>query len=80
MIKIELITPAFLISNKTTKKGTEILVVEYDKPVTVRKLLKDTNIQVEFLGLIMLNAKNINQNFILNNSCQIKLFPLLGGG
>ena len=80
IIKIELIVTGFLSSNKSSKKGTEIIEVEYDNPVTVRKLLKDTKIKVKFLGLIILNGKNINQDFLINNSCQIKLFPLIGGG
>ena len=80
IIKIELIVTGFLSSNKSSKKGTEIIEVEYDNPVTVRKLLEDTKIKVKFLGLIILNGKNINQDFLINDSCQIKLFPLIGGG
>ena len=80
MIKIELITSGFLSSNKSAKRGTEIIKVEYSNPVTVRKLLIDTKIKIKFLGLIILNGKSISRDFLINKSCEIKLFPLIGGG
>ncbi|MEA2022057.1 MAG: hypothetical protein U9N08_06255 [Candidatus Caldatribacteriota bacterium] len=57
----------------------ETIKVEYNNPVTVRNLLKDTKIKIEFLGLIILNGKNINQDFLINYFCCVKLYPLLGG-
>jgi len=80
IIKIELIVTGFLSSKKLAKKSTEIIEVEYNNPVTVRELLRDTKIKIKFLGLIILNGKNINQDFLINYSCCIKLYPLLGGG
>lgn len=80
MIKIILIVTGFLSSNRSVQGGTDIIEIECNDPVTVRKLLMDTKIKVKFLGLIMLNGKNVDQDFLINKSCKIKLFPLMGGG
>jgi len=80
IIKIELIVAGFLGSSKSTKNGTEIIKREYINSITVREVLADAKIKLRFIGLIMLNGKNTNQDFLINYSCRIKLYPLLGGG
>jgi hypothetical protein len=80
IIKIELIVAGFLGSSKSTKNGPEIIKREYINPITVREVLTDAKIKLRFIGLIMLNGKNTNQDFLINHSCRIKLYPLLGGG
>ena len=80
MIKIKLIVNGFLSNNKSLKGGKEIIELEYEKSVTIRKLMIEAKIKLEFLGLIILDGKNIDQDFLVTDSCQIKLFPILGGG
>ena len=80
IIRIELIATGFLGSKKSAKHDTEIIIKEYICPITVRKLLIDARIKVDFLGLIMLNGESIHQDFLIETSCRIKLFPILGGG
>ena len=80
IFKVELIATGFLGSNKTNKNGTEIIEREYDHSITVREVLMDAKIKLGFVGLIMLNNKSIDQGFLINDSCCIKLYPLLGGG
>ena len=80
IIRIELVATGFLGSKKSAKHGTEIIIKEYICPITVRKLLIDARIKVDFLGLIILNGKSIHQDFLIETSCRIKLFPILGGG
>ena len=80
IIRIELVATGFLGSGKSGKQGTEIIIKEYIYPITVKKLLIDAKIKVNFLGLIILNGKSIHQDFLIETSCRIKLFPILGGG
>ena len=49
MIKIKLIVNGFLSNNKSLKGGKEIIELEYEKSVTIRKLMIEAEIKLEFL-------------------------------
>ena len=80
MIKVELIISGFLGPGETNHQGLETITKEYTQPLTIGEILLDAKIKVNFLGLIVKNGKTIHRDFLIKESCQIKLFPLLGGG
>lgn len=81
MIKIKLIVPKSLNNNQDIKGNTHIFDLEYENPVTVDQVLKDNNINRNFPILVVLNGtKNVNKKYLIEESCELKLFILMGGG
>ncbi len=81
MIKIKLIVPKLLSNNQDIKGNTHIFDLEYKNPVTVDQVLKDNDIKRDFLGLMVLNGtKNVNKKYLIEESCELKLFILMAGG
>jgi len=81
MIKIKLVVPKLLSSDQNIKGHTQVLNLEYRNPVTVEQVLKDNKIKMHFLGFMVLNGnKNVNKKFLIEESCELKLFLLMAGG
>ncbi len=81
MIKIKLLVPKLLSSEPKIKGNTQILNLEYSHPVTVGQVLKDNKIKMDFLGFMLLDGKkNVNKKFLIEESCELKLFLLMAGG
>ena len=81
MIKIKLIVPKLLSNNQLMKGNTHILDLEYKQPVTVGQIIKDNNINLHFLGFMVLNGKkNVNRAYQIEQSCELKLFIIMCGG
>ena len=81
MIKIKLIVPKLLSSEPNIKGNTQIINLEYNNPVTVDQVLTDNKIKINFLGIILLDGKkNVNKKFLIEESCELKLFLLMDGG
>ncbi|MFW6148809.1 MAG: hypothetical protein ACOC6D_02995 [Atribacterota bacterium] len=81
MIKIKLVVPKLLSSDQNIKGNTQVLNLEYSNPVMVEQVLKDNNINMHFLGFMVLNGnKNVNKKFLIEESCELKLFLLMAGG
>jgi hypothetical protein len=81
MIKIKLVVPKLLSSDQNIKGNTQVLNLEYGNPVTVEQILKDNNINMHFLGFMVLNGnKNVNKKFLIEESSELKLFLLMAGG
>ena len=81
MIKIKLVVPKLLMYDQNIKGHTQVLNLEYNNPVTVDQVLKDKKINMHFLGFMVLNGnKNVNKNFLIEESCELKLFLLMAGG
>jgi len=81
MIKIKLVVPKLLSGNQNTTGNTQVLNLEYNNPVTVEQVLKDNKIKMHFLGFMVLNGnKNVNKKFLIEESCELKLFLLMAGG
>jgi len=81
MIKINLVVPKLLSSDPNIKGDKQILHLEYNHPVTVDQVLKDNQIKVDFLGFMLLDGKkNVNKKFLIEESCELKLFLLMAGG
>lgn len=81
MIRIKLLVPKLLLSNPKEKFSTQILTLEYDHPITVEHVLKDQKIKTAFLRLILVNGKkSVNRNYLIEESCELKLYMMVDGG
>jgi len=81
MIKIKLVVPKLLRYDQNIKGHTQVLSLKYGNPVTVEQVLKDNKINMHFLGFMVLNGnKNVNKKFLIEESCELKLFLLMAGG
>jgi len=80
-IKIKLFIPKSLSSKKDLMESTQLLELEYDNPVKVEQILKDSKIKDDYLGIILLNGeKNIDKEYLIQQSCELRLFLMMAGG
>jgi len=81
MIKIKLIVPKLLSNNQSMKGDTHVFDLEYEQPVTVVRVLKDNKINMLFLGYMLIDGKkNVNKLYLIEQSCELKLFIVMCGG
>jgi len=62
------------------KYPSNILELNYSKPVTIRKVLKDTKISSADVFFIKTGDKIVKEDRLLIKSAEVKLFPIIGGG
>jgi hypothetical protein len=62
------------------KYPSNILELNYSKPVTIRQALKDTKISSADVFFIKVGDLMVKEDYLLTKSNQIKLFPIIGGG
>ena len=62
------------------KHSSNILESKYSKPVTIRKVLKDTKISSADVFFIKIEDSLVKENYIIRKYCKVKLFPVIGGG
>ena len=62
------------------KYPSDILELNYSKPVTVGKVLKDTKISLADVFFIKTEDKIVKEDYLLTKSNELKLFPIIGGG
>ena len=62
------------------KYPSNILELNYSKPVTIRKVLKDTKISSADVFFIKTGDKIVKEDYLLTKSNEVKLFPIIGGG
>lgn len=62
------------------KYPSNILELKYSKPVTIRKVLKDTKISLADVFFIKTGDKIVKEDYLLTGSEEVKLFPVIGGG
>ena len=81
MIKIKLIVPKLLSNNQSMKGSTHFFDLEYKQPVTIDQVLKDNKINMLFLGFMLLDGKkNVDKTYLIEQSCELKLFIVMCGG
>jgi len=81
MIKIKLVVPKLLSGDQNLKGNTQILHLEYENPVSVDQVLKDGKIKTTFLGFMVMDGKkNVNKKFLIEQSCELKLYLVMAGG
>ena len=62
------------------KYPSNILELNYSKPVTVGKALKDTKISLADVFFIKTGELIVKEDYLLTESAEVKLFPIIGGG
>ena len=62
------------------KYPTNILELNYSKPVTIRQLLKDIKISFADVFFIKVGDLMVKEDYLLTKSNEVKLFPVIGGG
>jgi len=62
------------------KHPTNILELNYSKPVTVGKVLKDAKISSADVFFIKTGELIVKEDYLLTESAEVKLFPIIGGG
>ena len=81
MINVKLIVPKLLSPDQSKKGNTQVMDLEYSKPVTVGKILEEQQINKHFLGFMVLNGnKNVNKNYLIDQSGELKLYIIMCGG
>jgi hypothetical protein len=62
------------------KYPSNILELNYAKPVTVGQVLKDTKISSADVFFMKIGDKMVKENDLLTESAEVKLLPIIGGG
>ncbi|MBU1291233.1 hypothetical protein KJ898_05505 [bacterium] len=62
------------------KYPSNILELNYSKPVTIRQALKDIKISSADVFFIKVGDLIVKEDFLLTKSNEVKLFPIIGGG
>jgi len=62
------------------KYNSDILELSYSKPVIIYKVLEDAKISSADIFFIKIEDLLVRENYIIRESCKIKLFPIIGGG
>jgi sulfur carrier protein ThiS len=62
------------------KYPSNILELNYSKPVTIRKILEEAKISPADVFFIKVEDSIVKEDYFIRKSCKIKLFPIIGGG
>jgi len=62
------------------KYPSNILELNYSKPVTINKILEDAKISSADVFFIKTEDKIVKEEYLLTKSNEVKLFPVIGGG
>ena len=62
------------------KYPSNILELNYSKPVTIRQILKDAKISSADVFFIKVEDLMVKEDYLLTKSNKVKLFPIIGGG
>jgi len=62
------------------KYPSNILELNYSKPVTIRKVLEDAKISSADVFFIKAVDLIVKEDYLLTKSNEVKLFPIIGGG
>ena len=62
------------------KYPSNILELNYSKPVTIYKILEDARISSADVFFIKTGDKIVKEDCLLTKSTEVKLFPIIGGG
>ena len=62
------------------KYPSNILELNYSKPVTIRQVLEDAKISSADVFFIKIGDLMVKEDYLLTESNKVKLFPIIGGG
>ena len=75
-MKITLILEGYL----KYKYPSNIIEINYSKPVTILQVLKDIKISSADVFFIKVGDLIVKEDFLLTKSDEVKLFTIIGGG
>jgi len=76
MIKIKL----SLIGCLRLKYSCNIIELSYNVPVKIKQILCDANISCADVFFVKKDNLLVNEDYIVKDSCMLKLLPIVGGG
>lgn len=62
------------------KHSSNIIELNYSKPVTIYKILEDAKLSSADAFFIKVGDKIVKEDYLLTESAEVKLFPIIGGG
>ena len=62
------------------KYSSDILELNYSKPVTIYKILEDAKISSADVFFIKTGDLIVKEDYLLTESAEVKLFSIIGGG
>ena len=62
------------------KYSSNILELNYSKPVIIHKILEDVKISLADVFFIKVGDLIVKEDYLLTESTEVKLFPIIGGG
>jgi len=62
------------------KYPSNSLELHYSKPITIRQVLKDAKISSADVFFIKTGDLIVKEDYLLTESAEVKLFPIIGGG
>ena len=62
------------------KYSSNVLELNYSKPVTIYQVLKDAKISSADVFFIKAGNLMVKEDYLLIESAEVKLFPIIGGG
>ena len=62
------------------KYPSSTIELNYSKPIAIRQILKDANISSADVFFIKTGIKIVKEDYLLTESIELKLFPIIGGG
>jgi len=76
MFKVRLILKGDL----KNKYLSEVIKLSYSSSVEIYKILKDAEINYTNISLVIIENSIVDENYIVDKSCDVKLFPMIVGG
>lgn len=62
------------------KYSSNILELNYSKPIIIHRVLKDAKISSADVFFIKVGDLIVKEDYLLTKSNEVKLFPIIGGG
>ncbi|MGB6369978.1 MAG: hypothetical protein WBF68_02945 [Atribacterota bacterium] len=76
-MKIKIVLEGYL----KYKYSPNILELNYSKPVTIYEILEDAKISLaDVFFIIKTGDKIVKEDYLLAESAEVKIFPIIGGG
>ena len=76
MVKINIVLGGYL----KYKYSSNNLELNYSKTVTIYKILEDAKLSSADVFFIKVGDKIVKEDYLLTESAEVKLFPIIGGG
>ena len=76
MIKIKIILPYYLKKEYLSNS----MELNYKKPVSINQIIEDPKVNSIDICFVKVRELIVKRDYIVQNSCDIKFIPVVGGG